>query len=283
MFGQFANGVDSFPVKITVDASVDQGELKPIWRFFGADEPNYATMPHGEELIAELGKLRPDEVFFRAHNLLTTGDGAPALKWGSTNAYTEDRKGNAVYDWKIVDAIFDTYLKYGIRPYVEIGFMPQALSIHDGPYRHRWGARDRYENIYTGWAYPPSDYEKWGELVHQWGQHCVDRYGREEVAEWYWETWNEANIGYWQGTREEFFKLHDYAIAGVRRALPEAKVGGPDAAGSGGDFTRDFLEHCLRGKNFATGEIGTPLDFVAFHAKGAPQVLQFWKKLLQCT
>jgi xylan 1,4-beta-xylosidase len=162
-------------------------------------------------------------------------------------------------------------LKHGVRPYVEIGFMPQALSVHDGPYRHQWGSRDRYENIYTGWAYPPRDYEKWGDLVHQWAKHCVERYGREEVAKWYWETWNEANIGYWQGTREEFLKLHDFAIAGVRKALPEAKVGGPDAAGSGGDFTRDFLEHALRGKNFATGEVGTPLDFIAFHAKGAPQ------------
>jgi xylan 1,4-beta-xylosidase len=143
--------------------------------------------------------------------------------------------------------------------------------VHDGPYRHRWGSRDRYENIFTGWAYPPQDYEKWGELVHQWAKHCVERYGREEVATWYWQTWNEANIGYWRGSREEFFKLHDYAIAGVRRALPEAKVGGPDSAGSGGDFTRAFLEHCLRGENYATGERGTPLDFIAFHAKGAPR------------
>ncbi len=262
---------EMFPVEIQVDAGAKLGELKPVWRFFGADEPNYATMPHGEELIAELGELRPGEVFFRAHNLLTTGDGTPALKWGSTNAYTEDAEGQPVYDWKIVDGIFDTYLKHGVRPYVQIGFMPEALSVHDGPYRHQWGSRDRYDNIFTGWAYPPRDYEKWGELVYQWTKHCVERYGREEVAGWYWETWNEANIGYWKGTREEFFKLHDYAVAGVRRALPEAKVGGPDSAGSGGDFTREFFEHCLRGKNFATGETGTPLDFVSFHAKGAPR------------
>jgi xylan 1,4-beta-xylosidase len=262
---------ESFPVEIRVDADASEGELKPVWRFFGADEPNYATMPNGEKLIGELGKLRPGEVYFRAHNLLTTGDGTPALKWGSTNAYTEDAAEKPIYDWTIVDGIFDTYIEHDVRPYVEIGFMPAALTVHDGPYRHHWGSRERYENIFTGWAYPPKDYEKWGELVYQWAKHCVDRYGRDEVATWYWETWNEANIGYWRGTREEFFKLHDYAIAGVRRALPEARVGGPDAAGSGGDFTREFLEHCLRGKNFATGETGTPLDFIAFHAKGAPR------------
>jgi xylan 1,4-beta-xylosidase len=82
-------------------------------------------------------------------------------------------------------------------------------------------------------------------------------------------VWNEPNIGYWRGSREEFFKLHDFAIDAVRRALPTAKVGGPDSAG-GGRFLRDFLEHCLRGTNHATGNKGTPLDFVAFHAKGGP-------------
>jgi xylan 1,4-beta-xylosidase len=107
-------------------------------------------------------------------------------------------------------------------------------------------------------------------LAYQWAKHCVDRYGKAEVESWYWETWNEANIGYWRGSPQDFQKLHDYAIAGVRRALPTARVGGPDCAGSGGRWTRDFFEHCLRGTNYATGKIGTPLDFVSFHAKGAP-------------
>ena len=90
-------------------------------------------------------------------------------------------------------------------------------------------------------------------------KHCVARYGRAEVEQWYWEVWNEANIGYWRGTPEEFRKLHDFAIAGVRRALPTARVGGPDTAGSGGQFMRDFLEHCLKGLNYATGAKGTLL------------------------
>jgi xylan 1,4-beta-xylosidase len=98
----------------------------------------------------------------------------------------------------------------------------------------------------------------------------VDRYGRAEVESWYWEVWNEPNIGYWKGTPAEFLKLHDYAVDGVRRALPTARVGGADSAGSGGRFTRNFLEHCLRGTNFATGTVGTPLDFISFHAKGSP-------------
>src|SRR4029079_19229396 len=99
-----------FPVTIRVDASRPIGELKPIWRFFGADEPNYATMKDGRRLIGELGALRPKQAYFRTHNLLNTGDGTPALKWGSTNVYTEDGKGRPVYDGTVLDRIFDTYL-----------------------------------------------------------------------------------------------------------------------------------------------------------------------------
>jgi xylan 1,4-beta-xylosidase len=264
---------DPFPVAIRVDAATPHGELKPIWRFFGADEPNYAYMTHGRKLLAELGALAPKNVFFRAHNLLTSGDGKPALKWGSTGAYSEDAAGRPVYSWDLLDRIFDTYLQQGVRPYVEIGFEPEALSIKPAPYQHRWTPQAAYDEIYTGWAYPPKDYAKWAELVYRWSRHCVERYGRTEVESWYWEVWNEANIGYWRGTPAEFHKLHDFAIDAVRRALPAARVGGPDVAGSGGTFMREFLAHCLRGTNYATGQIGTPLDFVSFHAKGAPKTI----------
>lgn len=262
--------LDSIPVAIRVDAGKSKGELNPIWRFFGADEPNYAYMKHGQKLIGELGELKPKQVYFRTHNLLTSGDGTPALKWGSTGVYREDADRKPIYDWTILDRIFGTYLERGVRPYAQIGFMPKDLSIKPEPYQHRWTPKARYDEIYTGWAYPPKDYAKWAELVFQWVTHCVQKYGREEVETWYWEVWNEPNIGYWRGTPDEFRKLHDYAIDAVRRALPTAKVGGADTAGSGGQFTRAFFEHCLRGTNHATGRVGTPLDFVAFHAKGSP-------------
>lgn len=259
----------TFPVTIQVHADKPVGEWKPIWRFFGADEPNYATRPDGKKLLGELGRLAPNEVYFRTHNLLNSGDGTPALKWGSTGVYSEDAQGNPVYQWTILDGIFDAYRACGVRPYVEIGFMPEALSIKPEPYQHRWKPGARYGEIFTGWAYPPKDYAKWSELVFQWARHEVERYGRAEVANWYWQTWNEANIGYWQGKPEEFFRLHDCAVDAVRRALPEAKVGGPDSAGAGA-FLRRFIEHCLRGTNFVTGKVGTPIDFISFHAKGAP-------------
>ena len=264
---------DAFPVSIKVDAGQTKGDLKPIWRFFGADEPNYAYMKDGRKLLAELGQLGTPQVFFRTHNLLTSGDGTPALKWGSSNAYTEDAKGNPVYDWTIVDRIFDTYRERGVKPYVQVGFMPKALSTKPEPYQHEWRPGLPYNKVYTGWAYPPKDYKKWAELVFQWVKHCVEKYGRAEVETWYWEIWNEANIAYWQGTPDEFRKLHDYAVDAVRRALPTAKVGGPDMAGGGTPLLRDFFEHCVRGTNHVTGKIGTPTDFLAFHAKGSPKFL----------
>jgi xylan 1,4-beta-xylosidase len=252
-----------FPVTIRVDAGKPLGELAPIWRFFGADEPNYAHMKDGRKLLRALGELRPKAVYFRAHNLLNSGDGTPALKWGSTNAYTEDAEGRPVYDWTVLDRIFDTYLERGVRPYVEIGFMPRALSRSPDPYQHEWRPGLPYDDIFTGWACPPRDGSRWAELVYRWVRHCVERYGEAEVATWYWETWNEANMGYWRGTPEEFLELHDRTVAAVRRALPAARVGGPDMAGSDPKFLRAFLAHCLAE--------GTPLDFVSFHAKGRPR------------
>jgi xylan 1,4-beta-xylosidase len=264
-------------VAITVDAAVKRGPMNPMWAWFGYDEPNYTYMADGKKLLSALQRVSPVPVFVRTHNLLTTGDGTPALKWGSTNAYTEDANGKPIYDWTIVDRIIDTYVERKMKPLVEIGFMPEALSSHPTPYRHFWKPGDNYNDIYTGWAYPPKDYDKWRELVYQWVKHSVERYGQKEVESWWWEVWNEPDIGYWKGTPEEFMKLYDYAADGLKRALPTAKIGGPHVTGPNGARTqqilRNFIEHCLRGTNYATGKIGTPLDYVGFHAKGNPTVM----------
>ncbi len=259
-------------VSVSVDARKSLGPLPPAWRFFGADEPNYATMKDGRKLLVELGELKRGEVFFRAHNLLSTGDGTAAFKWGSTNAYTEGPDGKPVFDWTIVDNIIDTYPARGVRPYLQIGFMPEALSTgpKGTPYQHSWRPGFDYRLIATGWTYPPSSYEKWAELVYQWTKHNVERYGADEVNRWYFEVWNEPDSKfYWQAPPEEFNKLHDFAIDAVRRALPTAKVGGPDVAVAG-DFMEGFMRHVASGRNYVTGQTGTPTDFLSFHAKGAP-------------
>jgi xylan 1,4-beta-xylosidase len=152
--------------------------------------------------------------------------------------------------------------------------MPKALSTNPEPYRHDWVPGAPYNRIYTGWAYPPKDYEKWGELVYQWVRHSVERYGQEEVESWWWELWNEPDIAYWQGTDEEYLKLYDYTADAVKRALPTARMGGPNVTGGGFRLMQTFLEHARSGTNFATGERGSPLDFIGFHAKGSPQFVE---------
>ena len=258
-----------FPVTITVDAAKSSGELTPIWRFFGYDEADYTYMKDGKKLLAELGQMGGPQVFIRCHHLLTSGDGAYSLKFSSSSAYKEDTNGTPIYDWTINDKIFDTYVERGVKPYVEIGFMPEALSTHPQDYPHNPPVKSRAP-VSAGQAYPPKDYAKWGELVYQWTKHCVERYGADEVNKWYWEVWNEPNINYWHGTPQEYCKLYDYAIDGVRRALPTARVGGPETAGGpGGNFLRTFLDHCAHGTNYVTGKTGSPLDFISFHAKGS--------------
>jgi xylan 1,4-beta-xylosidase len=251
--------------------------MKPIWAWFGYDEPNYTYMKDGKKLLTEISQLSKVPVYVRAHSLLVTGDGTAALKWGSTNAYTEDANGNPIYDWTIVDKIFDTYIERGMKPIAQIGFMPEALSSHPTPYRHYWKPGDNYYDIYTGWAYPPKDYNKWAELVYQWVKHSVAKYGQKEVESWYWELWNEPNIGYWKGTTEEYIKLYDYSADAVKRALPTAKVGAPEVTGPDWDksatFLKTFLDHVTKGKNYVTGKTGSPIDFITYHAKGAPKIV----------
>jgi xylan 1,4-beta-xylosidase len=258
-------------VNIQVHADQSNGPLPPIWNYFGYDEPNYTYAPHGKKLLGELAALSPVPPHIRAHNLLTTGDGSASLKWGSTNVYTEDAQGNPVYSWTILDRIFDTYLALRIKPLVEVGFMPEALSTHPLPYRHSFPQG----TIFTGWAYPPKDYQKWSDVVFHFVAHLRDRYGDAEAKTWLWEIWNEPDIDYWKGTPEEFFKLYDFAAAAILRALPGAAVGGPDTTGPASPkaaaFLRKFLEHCAHERNFATGKIGSPVDFISFHPKGAPE------------
>jgi xylan 1,4-beta-xylosidase len=261
------------PVTIAVRAGERTGKYSPDWNFFGADEPNYTYAANGKKLLRELHDLSPVPVYFRPHNLLTTGDGDGSLKWGSTNAYREDANGKAIYDWAITDRIFDAMRDAGVRPLVEVGFMPEAMSTHPEPYRHDFPKGD----VFTGWSYPPKDYDKWGALVEAYATHLKARYGAGTDT-WLWEVWNEPDIDYWHGTPEEYDRLYDVTTAAIRRVIPGAKVGGPSAtgihAGRSEHMLRQFLEHCESGKNAATGGVGAPLDFISYHPKGSPKVVE---------
>jgi xylan 1,4-beta-xylosidase len=257
-------------INIQVHAAAQPtGPYKPIWNFFGADEPNYLYAPNGKKLLGELAALSPVPVYFRPHNLFTTGNGDGSLKWGSTNVYTEKPDGTPVYDFNLTDQIFDALTQAHIRPIVEIGFMPEALSTHPEPYRHTFPKGE----IWTGWTYPPKDEGKWSKLVAAYTRHLRDRYGKQTDT-WLWEVWNEPDIPYWHGTPAEYDRLYDLTAAAIRGVLPQARIGGPEATGVSDHsepFLRQFLEHCAHGVNAATGGTGAPLDFISYHPKGSPK------------
>jgi xylan 1,4-beta-xylosidase len=268
----FISAQSADTVRLKVNLAEEVGPMTPAWAWFGYDEPNYTYMKDGKKLLSEISSLSRVPVFVRTHNLLTSGDGTASLKWGSTNIYTEDKEGRPVYNWQIVDKIFDTYMERGMKPLVEIGFMPEALSVKPQPYRHDWP-----KTFSTGWAYPPKDYDKWAELIYQWVKHCIMRYGQKEVETWYWEVWNEPNINYWQGTPQEYQKLYDYAVWAVKKACPATTVGGPHSTSprdeKAAQYLKDFLDHCFNGINYKTGLRGSPLDYISFHAKGSPKLV----------
>ncbi len=164
----------------------------------------------------------------------------------------------------ILDGIFDEYKAAGVVPMVELGFMPKDLTSGTNDYQVHYPGRTTSGSVQA----PPKDYAKWQELARVVTAHLVQRYGAETVRGWYFEVWNEPDIDYWHGTPEQYWKLYDTAVAGVRAALPGAKVGGPASTGPGGPkaykFLDDFLGHVTAAK--------VPLDFISFHAKGRPQI-----------
>jgi xylan 1,4-beta-xylosidase len=264
-------------VRIDVDLAKSVGKFTPVYSWFGYDESGYTTTQNGQALLAQLHDLSPVPVYIRAHFLLATGDGTPDLKWSSSNVYTEDANGNPVYSWTILDKIFDAYAAAHVRPMVELGFMPKALSTHPDPYHIGWPLKPGEEE---GWSFPPKDYKRWQELSRQVAAHMVERYGMDTVSTWYWEIWNEPDGKYyWKGTEDEYNQLYDYGVAGVRQAIPNARVGGPATTGPGpgtqgkaSEYLRAFLAHCAKNKSVATGG-PIPLDFISFHVKGRPNVV----------
>ena len=254
-------------VTVSVDATAAGTPLARVWAFHGYDEINYTTTPEGEALLGTIAAAHTAPVHVRSHFLLNTGDGTPGLKWGSTNVYTEDAAGNPVYSWALTDGIMDTITAVGAFPFVELGFMPEALSTHPTPYRNSSSTL-----LDGGSFYPPNDYAKWAGLIRAWAAHANERYPNV-AASWLWELWNEPDFPYWRGTFAEYAQLYDHTEAALHEVLPDAALGGPAVAGAGSAFLRQFLQHCATGTNAVTGGTGTRLDLVTFHAKGGVAVV----------
>jgi len=253
-------------VTISVDATAAGTTLEKVWPFHGYDEVNYSTTAEGKALLGTLGTIDTTPDHIRTHFLLNTGNGTPSLKWGSTNAYTEDASGNPVYSWTLMDGIMDAITGAGAFPLAEIAFMPQALSTMPTPYMN-----SSVTALDGGCFYPPKDYNKWGALIAAWATHANARYPNV-AGTWLWELWNEPDIGYWHGTFADYAKLYDYTEASLHGVLPTAPLGGPAVASAGGTFLTQFLQHCATGTNAVSGKTGTRLDLISFHAKGGTAV-----------
>jgi len=259
-------------VQISVDAGKVLGELPQSWNYIGYDECNYTYTPESQGLLAKFGAMQEKPYYVRTHYILCTGNAHGSYKWGSSNIYLEDEAGSPHYDFTIVDLIFDTLLQHGLKPFVELAFMPQDLV---DPKYYDVGAENRRMSDYRsfGHACPPKDYQKWYDLIFALVRHQVDKYGETEIASWYWELWNEPNGKmYWRGTMDEFNKLYDYTAAAVKAACPRARVGGPAISGLDRPYSLEFMDrflsHCSAETNYLTGGQGAQLDFVSYHIKG---------------
>ncbi len=250
--------------RLVFDAGQSLGKFDRFWGNLGAESylQGFIFSPSYEffQMVKETNRRNPGTFrYFRAHNLYSNGK--PPYGEGC-NIYHEDEQGNLALNWAIADTVFDTILDCGMKPIVEFGFMPDKLaSLPD--YRQRWG---------KGNISAPRDERKWAELVYRTVLHFKERYGEEEIKQWYFEVWNEPDLSlFWQqnpkhphmGDMEAYYRLYRITAAAAKKACPSIRVGGPVTAG--GDV-KEFLEAMLLDDE-ANGA-KPPVDFISTHAYG---------------
>ena len=255
--GPLSDAVSAVPtevegeVGIQVDASDSAGPVHRPWRriigsehlalLLRAEGPGGLDV--GEDLAAAF-RIARDELgveSVRAHAILHDVLGV----------YREGQDGAPVYDFDKIDLVIDRLLATGLRPVVELSFMPKALAADP----------DAHVFDYVGLISPPRDLDRWGALVEALVRHLVERHGLDEVANWGFEVWNEANIKvFWAGRQSDYFDLYDAAARAVKAVDERLLVGGPSTAAAG--WVDDLLHHAA--------ETGVPVDFVTTHTYGAP-------------
>jgi xylan 1,4-beta-xylosidase len=164
--------------------------------------------------------------------------------------YDEDQQGKPVYNFSYVDQIYDGLLSAGVRPFVELSFMPKKLAAQDIPHSF-W---------YKPNVSPPKDWIKWDALITEFTKHLVSRYGLDEVSQWYFEVWNEPNIDFWGGNPKQptYWELYDHTAKAIKAVSPRLRVGGPSTAQAA--WADAFIQHCVQNH--------VPVDFVSSHVYG---------------
>jgi xylan 1,4-beta-xylosidase len=226
---------------IKIDFGMERGPLNTMFReCVGAGRANEGLRADWQQQLDYIHKECGFK-YIRMHGLLTDDMGV----------YREDRNGNPEYNYMYIDVLFDFLQSIGMKPFVELGFMPSALA--SGNKTIFW---------WRGNVTPPRDYEKWGALVQNLTQHFTERYGADEVKTWYFEVWNEPNLdGFWAGTKEEYFKLYAYSVNAIKSVNSSYRVGGPGTAGAA--WENEMIDFCSKNN--------LPLDFISTHSYGVKQ------------
>lgn len=229
------------PRTITADFKIEKGILNTMFKeCIGAGRANEGLRADWQQQLAYV-KKECDFKYIRMHGLLTD----------DMAVYSVDKNGKPMYNYMYVDVLFDFLHAIGMKPFVELGFMPSALA--SGNKTIFW---------WRGNTTPPKDYDQWEALVRNLVQHFTERYGEEEVKTWYFEVWNEPNLdGFWAGSQEEYFKLYKHAANAIKKVNPSYRVGGPGTAGAA--WEREMIDYCVK-NNVA-------IDFVSTHAYGVKQ------------
>jgi xylan 1,4-beta-xylosidase len=222
---------------ITIDAQASATPLPHFWeQMFGSGHANLAMREAWRDDLSAVKSITGMK-YVRFHGILDDENGV----------YTEDEQGNPQYNFTYVNEIYDGMLARGVRPLVEISFMPKQLAAHPAPHAF-W---------YKPNVAPPKDYRRWDALIRAFAQNQVDRYGIDEVAQWYFEVWNEPNIDFWVGQPKQstYFELYSHTARALKSVSPRLRVGGPASAAE--EWVPEFLKY-MHDNN-------VPVDFLSTH------------------
>jgi xylan 1,4-beta-xylosidase len=226
---------------VSLDFNKIKGNFNTMFKeCIGAGRANEGLRADWQQQLAHV-KKECDFKYIRMHGLLTDDMGV----------YREDKKGNPEYNFQYIDVLYDYLLSIGMKPFVELGFMPEALA--SGKETIFW---------WRGNVTPPKDYIRWEDLIRNLTFHFTERYGADEVKTWYFEVWNEPNLSaFWSGTQEEYFKLYMHSVKAIKSVNKEFRVGGPATAGAA--WEPEIIDFCKKNS--------LPLDFISTHSYGVKQ------------
>jgi xylan 1,4-beta-xylosidase len=227
--------------EITVDAGAPAHPFPHFWeKMFGSGRAILSLRESYRNDLRETKRITGFE-YVRFH----------AIFHDEVGVYDENKDGQPIYNFSYVDQIYDGLLENHVRPFIELSFMPKKLTSDPNALHPFW---------YKQNVAPPKDWSKWEQLVETFARHLVDRYGVDEVAQWYFEVWNEPNIDFWAGNPKEetYYELYDHAARAIKRVSPRLRVGGPATAQAA--WVDRFLAHCK--------EKSVPVDFASTHVYG---------------